>query len=157
LAVMVAAAFVPRPPPPRLVPEDASGHLRRIAIHYVPAMDGLVMPVWRDLFGALPDDVEVVVAVAKAPDFDHLLERLRADGVPHLERFRRVTVDRPLTTWSRDRRASVDGGVLAPPRVAAASAARIGDWEAPVAISRAVYGAEPRVADLVFEGGDLAA
>jgi N-dimethylarginine dimethylaminohydrolase len=156
LVVMVGAAITSRPPP-RLVPEDASGHLRRIAIHYVPAMDGLVMPVWRDLFGALPDDVEVVVAVSKAADFDHLVGRLRADGVAHLERFRPVVVDRPLTTWSRDRMASLDHGVLAPPRVPVASSARIGDWEAPVAISRAVYGAAPRISDLVFEGGDLAA
>src|SRR6185436_6782721 len=157
LVVMVAAAFTGRPRAPRLVPEDASGHLRRIAIHYVPAMDGQVMPVWRDLFGALPDDVEVIVAVSKAADFDRLVERLRGDGVGRLERFRRVVVDRPLTTWSRDRMASLDDGVLASPRVPATSGARIGDWEAPVAISRAVYGDAPRVADLVFEGGDLAA
>jgi hypothetical protein len=157
LVVMVATVLAPRPPAPHLVPEDPSGHLRRIAIHYVPAMDGRVMPVWRDLFGALPGDVEVEVAVSKPGDFDRLVERLRADGVPRLERFHRVVVDRPLTTWSRDRMASLDHGVLVPPRVPVASGARAGDWEAPIAISRAVYGAEPRVAELVFEGGDLAA
>ena len=157
LVVMVAAAFASRPPAPRLVPEDASGHLRRIAIHYVPGMDGRVMPVWRELFGALPADVEVVVAVSKAADFDRLVARLAADGVPRPERFRRAVVDRPLTTWSRDRMAALDGGVLAPPRVQVASGARAGDWESPFAISRAVYRAEPRIAEFVFEGGDLAA
>ncbi len=157
LVVMAAAAFAPRPPAPRLVPEDASGHLRRIAIHYAPAMDGRVMPVWRELFAALPGDVEVVVAVGKSADFDRLVGRLRADGVPHLARFRRVVVDRPITTWSRDRMAALDRGVLAPPRVQVASGARAGDWDAPFAIARAVYGAEPRIAELVFEGGDLAA
>ena len=115
------------------------------------------MPVWRDLFGALPGDVEVEVAVSRAPDFELLIERLRADGVPRLERFHRVVVDRPLTTWSRDRMAALERGVLVPPRVPVASGARAGDWEAPIAISRAVYGAPPRVAELVFEGGDLAA
>jgi hypothetical protein len=157
LAILIVAAFSSPPPAPRLVPEDASGHLRRIAIHYVPGMDGRVMPVWRELFGALPGDVEVVVAVSRAADFDRLVERLRADGVPRLERFRLAVVDRPLTTWSRDRMAALDHGVLASPRVPVASAARIGDWDAPVAISRAVYRAEPKVAELVFEGGDLAA
>jgi N-dimethylarginine dimethylaminohydrolase len=157
LAVLIVAALSSPPPAPRLVPEDASGHLRRIAIHYVPGMDGRVMPVWRELFGALPGDVEVVVAVARAADFDRLVERLRADGVPRLERFRPAVVDRPLTTWSRDRMAALDRGVLTSPRVPVASGARIGDWDAPVAISRAVYRAEPKVADLVFEGGDLAA
>jgi Porphyromonas-type peptidyl-arginine deiminase len=157
LAVMLAAAFASRPVAPRLVPEDASGHLRRIAIHYVPGMDGRVMPVWRELFGALPDDVEVVVAVSRAADFDRLIARLGADGVSRLGRFRRAVVDRPLTTWSRDRMAALDGGVLAPPRIQVASGARAGDWDAPFAIAREVYGGEPRIAELVFEGGDLAA
>jgi len=157
LAVMVAAAFASRPAPPRLVPEDVGGHLRRIAIHYVPAMDGRVMPVWRELFGALPGDVEVVVAVSGAADFDRLLAKLREDGVPNPGRFRRVVVDRPLTTWARDRMAATGSGVVAPPRVPEASAARAGDWEAPVAISRALHGVAPRIAGFVFEGGDLAA
>src|SRR5262245_16985936 len=134
LVVLLVAALSPRPAPPHLVPEDPSGHLRRIAIHYVPAMDGRVMPVWRALFGALPDDVELARAVSRGADFDRFVGQVRASGVAHPERFRRVVVDRPLTTWSRDRMASLDRGVLAPPRIPVTSAARAGDWEAPVAI-----------------------
>jgi hypothetical protein len=148
-------------PAERLVPEDASGHLRRIAIHYVPAMDARAMPVWRQLFRALPADVEVEVAVGTARDFPHLVDRLRAAGVERLERFHAVVVDQPLTTWSRDRMAALagpDGGaVLAPPRVVTGSGARAGDWEAPFAIARDVYHDRPRIAPMVFEGGDLAA
>jgi hypothetical protein len=146
---------------PRLVPEDASGHLRRIAIHYVPAMDARAMPVWRELFRVLPGDVAVAVAVERAPDFERFLARLREAQIAHLERFTAVIVNRPLTTWSRDRMASLDGpsggGVLAPPRIATGSGPRAGDWEAPFALARDIYHARPQIAELVFEGGDLAA
>jgi hypothetical protein len=54
--------------------------------------------------------------------------------------------------------ASLEGDrVLAPPRVAIGSGPRAGDWEAPLAIARDVYHARPAIAELVFEGGDLAA
>jgi hypothetical protein len=141
----------------RLVPEDASGHLRRIAIHYVPAMDERALPVWRQLFAQLPADVEVVVAVERAADFDRFVARMHAAHV-ETERFRRVVVDHPLTTWSRDRMAALDGDrVMSPPRVVTGSGPRAGDWDAPFAIARDIYHAQPAIAGLVFEGGDLAA
>jgi len=160
--VMIAGAVVrPEATRYRLVPEDASGRLRRIAIHYVPAMDGRAMPVWRDLFAQLPGDVRVEVAVARREDFDRFVGALRAVDIAGLERFRAVVVGRPLTTWSRDRMAALDGPsggrVLVPPRVASASAGRAGDAEAPYAFAREVYQARPQLAELVFEGGDLAA
>jgi hypothetical protein len=160
----------------RLVPEDASGHLRRIAIHYVPAMDRRVLPVWRELFGKLPADIEVAVAVERPQDYARFLTRMREEGVAldrfsatlrvaarpgeagPFDRFQPVVVGRQLTTWSRDRMASLEGDrVLAPPRVATGSGPRAGDWEAPFAIARDVYHARPAIAGLVFEGGDLAA
>jgi hypothetical protein len=49
------------------------------------------------------------------------------------------------------------GAVLAPPRVDVLTAARAGDWQAPFALARTVYDYDPRIADFVFEGGDLAA
>jgi peptidyl-arginine deiminase len=141
----------------RLVPEDASGHLRRIAIHYVPAMDRRVLPVWRELFAKLPADIAVAVAVERPQDYARFMTRMREEGVA-LDRFQPVVVGRQLTTWSRDRMASLDGDrVLAPPRVAAGSGPRAGDWEAPFAIARDVYHVRPAIAELVFEGGDLAA
>jgi hypothetical protein len=143
----------------RLVPEDASGRLRRLAIHYAPSLDARALPVWRRLFTILPQDVEVEVAVSEAPDFERFL-----DGVqpPAPARFHAVVVHKPLTTWSRDRLAALAGpsgeaAVLAPPRIDTATAARAGDWQAPFALSRAVYHVEPQIADFVFEGGDLAA
>jgi len=161
LVFVVGAAMARSGTSYRLVPEDASGHLRRIAIHYVPAMDARAMPVWHQLFRVLPSDVEVVVAVSREQDFDRFVERLRAAKIDHLSRFRAVVVDRPLTTWSRDRMAALEGpdggAVLAPPRVGTASGARAGDWEAPFAIARDVYDARPQISELVFEGGDLAA
>ncbi len=147
----------------RLVPEDASGHLRRVAIHYVPAMDARALSVWRALFRALPADVEVEVAVAVAPDFAHFMGAMANAGVDHLDRFHAVVANHALTTWSRDRMASLedsDGhgiGVLSPPRVPTATGARAGDWDAPFAIARDVYHTPPRIADYVFEGGDFAA
>ena len=147
----------PADPRHRLVPEDASGHLRRIAIHYVPAMDRHVLPVWRELFAKLPADVAVAVAVERPQDYARFMTRMREEGVA-LDRFQSVVVGRQLTTWSRDRMASLEGDrVLAPPRVAAGTGPRAGDWEAPFAIARDVYHARPAIAELVFEGGDLAA
>jgi hypothetical protein len=147
----------------RLVPEDASGHLRRVAIHYVPNMDARAMPVWHQLFRALPADVEIEVAVPDARDFAHFTSELEKAGVAHLERFHAEVVGHPITTWSRDRMASLEGAdgrgdaVLAPPRIATATGGRAGDWDAPFAIAHGVYGAPPEVAPIVFEGGDFAA
>src|SRR5262245_56656384 len=64
----------------RLVAEDASAPLRRIAIHYAPASDVRALPVWRLLFAALPASVQVDVEVAQPADFDRLLGKLRAAG-----------------------------------------------------------------------------
>lgn len=152
-----------RAPAPRwrLVPEDASGHLRRIAIHYAPAVDHAAMPVWRQLAATLPADVEIEVAVAEQAHFDRLLRALARAKAPHLERFHAVVVGNRITTWSRDRLAALSsargGGVLTPPRVPTRFADRAGDWNVAFALSRRLYGIDPTVADYVFEGGDLAA
>src|SRR5215470_11341213 len=105
----------------RLVAEDASAPLRRIAIHYAPAADRAAVPVWIQLFQVLPETVDVEVEVAAAQDFDRFLGKLRVAGVGHAERFHPVVVGTPITTWSRDRYAAlVDehgaGSILAPPR-----------------------------------------
>ncbi len=156
LVMVMGAAQRTTHPQHRLVPESASGHLKRLAIHYVPSMDSHALPVWRALFAVLPDDVDVEVAVERAADFDRFLVAL--PGVAH-DRFHRVIVNRTLTTWSRDRMAALSDpdGVLAPPRVSTPSGGRTGDWEAPFAIARDVYHARPELAEFVFEGGDLAA
>lgn len=135
-----------------LVPEDASGHLQKIAIHYTPAMDEQAMPVWKQLFRVLPAEVEVEVAVPTQRDFDRFVREVGA-----ARRFRPIVVGHPITTWSRDRMAALsDGRVLSPPRVATPSGERAGDWDVPFAIAKA-RGDRPRLTDIVFEGGDLAA
>jgi len=146
----------------RLVAEDASAPLRRIAIHYAPGADPRALPVWRQLFAELPAAVDVDVEVAQAADFDRLLGRLRASRTPHLGRLHKVVVGAPITTWSRDRYAALvddrgGGAILAPPRIETPFPQRAGDMQSPAAISRALYGREPRIAEIVFEGGDLAA
>lgn len=146
----------------RLVAEDASAPLRRIAIHYAPVSDRVALGVWRQLFAALPASVDVEVEVAAAADFDRLIGKLTEAGVGHLDRLHAVVVGTPITTWSRDRyAATVDdeghGAILAPPRIESVSASRAGDARSPFAISQALYHRDPHVADIVFEGGDLAA
>ena len=146
----------------RLVAEDGSAPLERVAIHYAPSADAVALGVWKQLFAVLPARVDVRVEVAAARDFDRLLSVLRAAGTPHLERFHPVVVGVPITTWSRDRYAAlVDddgrGSILAPPRIETPFVGRAGDARSPAAISNALYDREPRTADIVFEGGDLAA
>ncbi|HEX2691467.1 MAG TPA: agmatine deiminase family protein [Kofleriaceae bacterium] len=147
---------------PRLVAEDGSAPLRRIAIHYAPAADRVALGVWNQLFAVLPARVEVEVEVAEAPDFDRLLVKLHEAGVAHLDRFHPVVVGKTITTWSRDRYAALvndhgEGSILAPPRIETPFASRAGDAHSPYAISQALYHRDPGVADIVFEGGDLAA
>ncbi|MGE0402777.1 MAG: agmatine deiminase family protein [Kofleriaceae bacterium] len=158
VVVVIVGAFHRAPTPPRLVPETASGALRRIAIHYVPAQDAQALPVWKQLFRALPPSVTVSVAVEREADFALFLSHMRAAGAT-IDRFESAIVGKPITTWSRDRMAALEGpaGILAPPRVTTSSGRRAGDWDAPFALARSVYGASPRIAPLVFEGGDLAA
>jgi hypothetical protein len=161
LSIVAAARGAPRARA-RLVAEDPSAPLARIAIHYAPQSDAVALGVWKQLFGALPARVEVEVEVANAHDFDRLLTALAAARVPHLERFHPVVVGAPITTWSRDRYAALvtdsgRGAILAPPRVETPFVPRAGDARSPSAISLALYHREPAIADIVFEGGDLAA
>jgi len=149
-------------PATKLVAEDASAPLDRIAIHYAPGSDRVALPVWQQLFATLPPRVRIEVEVAAPEDFDRLITRLRSARTPNLDRLHPVIVGAPITTWSRDRYAAlVDdrgrGSILAPPRVEAMFQKRIGDASSPAAISRAIYDRDPAVADIVFEGGDLAA
>ncbi|HEX4416687.1 MAG TPA: agmatine deiminase family protein [Kofleriaceae bacterium] len=146
----------------RLVAEDASAPLARVAIHYAPAADAVALCVWRQLFAVLPAKVEVEVEVAQAPDFARLIGVLGEAGVGHLDRLHPIVVGTAITTWSRDRYAAmVDdrgaGSILAPPRTETQLASRAGDARSPYAISQALYHRAPRIADIVFEGGDLAA
>lgn len=140
-----------------LVAEDASAPLSRIAIHYQPSNDALALPVWLELFQTLPPAVSVEVEVTARADFDRLVAKLRAADVPHLDRLHPVVVGAPITTWSRDRYAALTNSILAPPKIETPFQKRAGDALSPAAISRAVYGKEPAIANIVFEGGDLAA
>jgi hypothetical protein len=148
--------------PARLVAEDASAPLARIAIHYAPDTDPISLPVYLELLSELPPAVEVEVEVSAAADFEHLLAKLRAAKLPHLDRLHEVVVGRPITTWARDRYAALvddqgKGSILAPPAIETPFQKRAGDAASPSAISRAMYGREPAVSSIVFEGGDLAA
>lgn len=146
----------------RVVAEDASAPLTKIAIHYAPAADAVALPVWRQLFRVLPARVEVEVEVARAADFARFTTLMRAAGVEDLARFHPIVIGREITTWSRDRFAALvgadgAGAVLAPPAVEAAYGGRAGDMLAPHVLARAVWGEPARIARIVFEGGDLAA
>jgi hypothetical protein len=146
----------------RLVAEDASAPLTRIAIHYAPAADALAVPVWTQLFRALPPALEVEVVVARAADFDRFVRLMDEAGVRRQRAFRPVVIGHEVTTWSRDRFAALvgpdgEGGVLTPPAVETAFGARAGDGLAPHALAHAVWGLPARTARVVFEGGDLAA
>ena len=155
--VRIAACFHHHHPQTRLVAEDASAALKEVAIHYAPSADRVAMPVWKQLLAALPAQITVDVEVAQRSDFDRLIRNLGA--TPHLERLHPVVVGAPITTWARDRYAALagptSGEILAPPRTEAPFVARAGDARSPDAISRALYHRDARVADIVFEGGDL--
>ncbi len=142
------------------VPEDASGPLEVIAIHYAPAADDVALEIWHQLFLVLPDSVKVEVAVAQAADFDRFMDKLRGWQIHAPERFVAVVIGKTITTWSRDRFAAMQGDgigtVLAPPRIETTFGDRQGDWSSPFALADAVWGRPPRIADFVFEGGDLA-
>lgn len=157
VALRVANCFHARGAAHHLVAEDASASLRTIAIHYAPAADAVALGVWTQLFAVLPADVTVEVEVAARADFARFTRAMTAAGFPHLERFHAVEVGAPITTWSRDRYAALDGAILAPPKIETASIARAGDARSPAAIAHALYDRAPRTSAIVFEGGDLAA
>jgi N-dimethylarginine dimethylaminohydrolase len=156
---LVALARGPAHAHTRLVAEDASAPLSRIAIHYAPAADRVALGVWRQLFAVMPANVDVQVEVTAQADFERFLRVVHPE---HAERFHAVVVGAPITTWSRDRYAALvddhgGGAILAPPRIETPFVGRAGDARSPFAISRALYDREPHVANIVFEGGDLAA
>lgn len=150
------------PAPARMshVPEDASGAIDAIGIHYAPVADDLALPVWRALFAALPPRIDVQVLVAAPGDFARLEMHLAEWETPERARFHAVVADAAISTWSRDRFAAIQGeggrrAILAPPRIETPFAPRAGDARSPFAFSRALYGTEPRTADFLFEGGDF--
>src|SRR3569623_1476047 len=166
LAGVVASALVLRlcaphgPTHPRLVAEGASAPQSRIAIHYAPSAEQVARTTWRQLFAVLPPSVEVDVEVARQADFDRFTHLIAADG--HLDRLHPDIVGAPITTWSRDRYAALvdeagHGSILAPPRLESPPPARAAAAHSPYAISQALYHRDPTVADIAFEGGDLAA
>jgi Porphyromonas-type peptidyl-arginine deiminase len=163
LSALGARQAAPRPAPTRLVAEDASAPLARIAIHYAPAADRVALGVWTQLFAQLPTEVRVDVEVAEAAHFQRFLGAMRAAQVPQVERrFHPVIVGASITTWSRDRYASLvdeqgEGTILAPPFLGAAFAGRTGDFRSAFAMSQAMFGHDPRIAKYAFEGGDFAA
>src|ERR1043165_9308689 len=131
-----------RGPVTRLVAEDASAPLARVAIHYAPVSDRVALPVWKQLFAALSPGVDVEVEVAAGADFERLIAALTAASVPHLERLHPVVVGTAITTWSRDRYAALvddrgNGSILAPPRSETPFASRAGDARSPLALSHA--------------------
>src|SRR5207342_3539978 len=84
----------------RLVAEDASAPLSRVAIHYAPSADPVALGVWKQLFAVLPAAVDVQVEVTQQSDFDRLIRILGKAGTPHLDRMHPVIVGAPITTWS---------------------------------------------------------
>ncbi|MGE5186442.1 MAG: hypothetical protein ACM31C_30510, partial [Acidobacteriota bacterium] len=93
---VVALARGPARTHARLVAEDASAPLARVAIHYAPSADRVALGVWRQLFAVLPASVEVEVEVTAQADFDRFL---RVVHPAHAERFHAVVVGAPITTW----------------------------------------------------------
>ena len=141
----------------RLVAEDASAPLKRIAIHYAPNADRVALGDVEAAVRGAARSVEVEVEVGR-PTTSIACSREVSRAAPNLARLHPVVVgatNHDLVARSlrgaRQRTRSSRRRASKPP------IARAGDALSPGAISLALYGREPRVADFAFEGGDLAA
>ena len=155
--------FDPAPPAPRLqaVP-DSGGRIRSLLLHWSPDGGELVLPTYRDLLAALPDDVELQVAVERAEHFEDLRRRLGAAGASGLERLRPLVVGRPITIWSRDRfvTAERDGRtvLIVPAQTFTAAPTRANDWVVPWRLAARPRGRVAAAsAPFAFDGGDFVA
>ncbi|MBN1770121.1 MAG: agmatine deiminase family protein [Deltaproteobacteria bacterium] len=162
----VAAAlgrFAPAPAPEtlRAVP-DSGGRLRALLVHWAPDGGGLLLPTYRDLLAALPEDVELRVAVERRGHFEELRRRLEQAGAAGLDRLRPLVVGRAITIWSRDRFVTAALGrkavLVAPAQTCTAAAGRANDWIVPWELAARPWTRTAAVAaPFAFDGGDFVA
>lgn len=153
-AFVAAHRLLDTPPPaagrPTILPEN-SGRLQEILIHYSEAESETVLPTYRELLAALPDDVVVHVACERREDFDHLRERVDDRG-----RLRPLIVGVPITPWSRDRFVTCGRDLVVPPTPHRGTPERNNDWKVPFAFAE-LRGVRAVAAPFEFDGGDVIA
>lgn len=138
-------------PETRRVPalDEGAGRVREVLLHYDPSVT-FVHRTYADFLAALPADVMVFVAVERAEHAAEFAHRFGREAVP-------VVVERPITTWSRDRFvARADGSVVVPPEAHGGAERRRNDAYVPIVFA----GQEGRAlgsAPFRFDGGDFLA
>ncbi|NQU24981.1 MAG: agmatine deiminase family protein [Candidatus Nealsonbacteria bacterium] len=89
--------------PPEVVPgpllSDCGGAIRELVIHYASEAADVVVPTYRDFLRQLSAEVTVQVVCPDAASFADLCDRVG----PTECKLSAVTVDHPITCWSRDR------------------------------------------------------
>ena len=139
---------------------DHSGALEEVIIHYQPRAEKAVRETYEDLLRQLPSEVIVWVAVNRKEDFDNFSKQ--AENWSPSRELRPVVVDRPITTWSRDRytlatRSDNGQNVLVIPEASDGRfRERANDWMVPWKLADQ-YGDSLTVQEVVmrFDGGDI--
>lgn len=152
---LVALKAVISPPVKLRVSPDNEATLETVVLHYDPKAAPIIDETYRGILGALPE-ANFVIPVAAEADFRDFLTRF---APPRPERFKPVVMDRPITTWSRDRYTMAREGdrrvLLVPPQKASLHGPRANDWLVPWRLVLGDDDAEVRELDLDFDGGDM--
>ena len=115
---------------------DVDGAIAEMTIHFTPETAGLTVETYADLFRAMAPDSSVHVAVPDRAAFSLFCKLMAESGVPHLDRFLPLVMNRKISTWSRDRYVPRAGdprvSLLVPARPTDdSSLQRRGDWFVP--------------------------
>ncbi len=140
----------------RIAPDNQSD-LNTVVLHFDPQAAATIDKTYRDILAAVPDG-RFRVVVASAADFEAFMERFKpADA----RRFEPVVMDRPITTWSRDRYTLTTAGqnqvLLVPPQKPALHGPRANDWLVPFRLALGDASVSVRELDFDFDGGDMIA
>ena len=149
---------------PEIVPgpllSDCDGAIRELVIHYASEAAEIVAPTYRDFLRQLPAEVTVQVVCPDKRAFVDLCKRVG----PTECKLSAVTVDHPITCWSRDRWLALGEGpptctLLRPRGEMGADVwpAREGDQRVADDLAAALGGVTAVRSELLFDGGDFVA
>jgi len=103
LAVVRASATEPAGPTPAGVLSDCDGAISEITLHYDHAVAEELAPLYRDLFAALADDVEIKVYCTSREGAEVFRDRWGPAASRGGREVSVINVARPITVWARDR------------------------------------------------------
>lgn len=158
LVLLLAAAATAQGPAPvevRRTPfPEGRAAIEQVLVHFDPSCGDAWLPTFRDLLAALPDEVQVTVAVAGSDEAACLSQLIGSrEGSRGLEV---LEVGEPVTCWARDRTLVLSAPGASPELLTPPEEQVEPGYEGDLAVATSLSTARGVRSLTWFEGGDLA-